>query len=524
MKRILLLLLCAAMVFTMFVGCAAEDTPYEPTGDALAPEDADVNATQPEEEGAPQEFSLAYYKERSMNPTVATDFTNRTLFSLIYQGLFFINSKNEAVPILCKNYKFSTDYRTFTFFLMDDATFSDGTPVTVEDVLATYSAALKSSYYSGRFVHVKELLISKEGGVSFKLSNPITDLPLLLDVPIIKASQLEDEHPIGSGPYIFEEGLTGAQLRRNRAWWCASSAQKLAVTADSIPLVAAESPTHIRDQFEFADVGVVCTDPFSDSYADYRCDRELWTCENGLMLFLSCNVAYSEVFSDDNLRAALTFAIDRESLAEDHYRGFAQTATIPCSPNSPYYSPSLATKYEYDPTRFIDALSKIKKPKEPVKLLVNKDDSLRLRAARDIADMLTECGLETVTEEVETNKYLSYVRVGKYDLYLGQTRLSTNMDLTPFFHPYGNMSRNGVADSALYDLCLETLENSGNFYNLHKAVAEDGSIVPILFGSYSIYATRGLVTNLSPSRDCVFFYTLGRTDKDAMIPLDYGIG
>ena len=183
-----------------------------------------------------------------------------------------------------------------------------------------------------------------------------------------------------------------------------------------------------------------------------------------------------------------------------------------------------AAKYEYDPTRFIDALSKIKKPKEPVKLLVNKDDSLRLRAARDIAEMLTECGLETVTEEVATSKYLSYVRVGKYDLFLGQTRLSANMDLTPFFHPYGNMSRNGVADSALYDLCLETLENSGNFYNLHKAVAEDGSIVPILFGSYSIYATRGLVTNLSPSRDCVFFYTLGRTDKDAMIPLDYGIG
>ena len=524
MKKILLLLLCAAMVLTMFAGCAAEDTPYEPTGDALAPEDADVNATQPEEEGAPQEFSLAYYKERSMNPTVATDFTNRSLFSLIYQGLFFIDSNNEAIPILCKNYKFSTDYRTFTFFLMDDATFSDGTPVTVEDVLATYSAALKSSYYSGRFVHVKELLISNEGGISFKLSNPITDLPLLLDVPIIKASQLEDEHPIGSGPYIFEEGLTGAQLRRNRAWWCASSAQKLAVTADAIPLVAAESTTHIRDQFEFADVGVVCTDPFSDSYADYRCDRELWTCENGLMLFLSCNVAYSEVFSDDNLRAALTYAIDRESLAADHYRGFAQTSTLPCSPSSPYYSPSLAAKYEYDPTRFIDALSKIKKPKEPVKLLVNKDDSLRLRAARDIAEMLTECGLETVTEEVETSKYLSYVRVGKYDLYLGQTRLSTNMDLTPFFHPYGNMSRNGVADSELYNLCLETLENSGNFYNLHKAVAEDGSIIPILFGSYSIYAKRGLVTNLSPSRDCVFFYTLGRTDKDAMIPLDYGIG
>ena len=524
MKKALLLLLCAALVLSLFSGCAAEDRPYEPTGDALAPEDADVNATQPAEDDAPQEFSLAYYPNRSMNPTIATDYTNRMLFSLIYQGLFFVDSDNQAVPILCKNYKFSTDSRTFTFFLMDDAKFSDGTPVTVEDVLATYSAALKSTYYSGRFVHVKEILISDEGGVSFKLSNPIADLPLLLDVPIIKASQIESEHPLGTGPYIFENSLTGAQLRRNRAWWCQNSAQNLTVTAESIPLVAAESTTHIRDEFEFADVGVVLTNPFSDAYADYRCDRELWDCPNGFFLYIGCNVAYSEVFSNDNLRANLTYAIDRNTLASNHYGEFAKVTTIACDPSSPYYSPSLAEKYEYDPIRFIEALGKIKKPKEPVKLLVNKDDSIRLRAARDIADMLTECGLETVTVEQETHKYQSDIRVGKYDLYLGQTCLSANMDLTPFFHPYGNISRNGVADGEIYSLCLDALENSGNFYNLHKAVADDGSIVPILFGNYTVYATRGLVTNLSPSRDCVFFYHLGRTDSDALIPISYGTG
>lgn len=524
MKKILLLLLCAAMVLGLFSGCAAEDAPYVPTGDALAPEDADVNATVPAEESEPQEFSLAYYKERSMNPTIATDYTNRMLFSLIYQGLFFVDSNNQPVPILCKNYKFSTDSRTFTFFLMDDATFSDGTPVTVEDVLATYNAALKSTYYSGRFVHVKQILISDEGGISFKLSNPISELPLLLDVPIIKASQIDSEHPLGSGPYIFENNLTGAQLRRNRAWWCEASAKNLTVTADSIPLVEATSTTQIRDEFEFGDLGVVCTDPFSDSYADYRCDRELWDCENGLFLFLGCNVAYSEVFKNDTLRAALTYAIDRETLAADHYGEFAKVTTIACDPSSPYYSPALAQKYEYNPVRFIEALSKIKKPKEPVKLLVNKDDSIRLRAARDIAAMLTECGLETVTVEQNTSKYQSDIRVGKYDLYLGQTRLSTNMDLTPFFHPYGNMSRNGMADADIYALCLDALENSGNFYNLHKAVADDGCIVPILFGNYTVYATRGLVTNLSPSRDCVFFYSLGRTDSDALIPITYGNG
>ena len=59
---------------------------------------------------------------------------------------------------------------------------------------------------------------------------------------------------------------------------------------------------------------------------------------------------------------------------------------------------------------------------------------------------------------------------------------------------------------------------------LPVAVADSGNIVPILFGNYTVYATRGLVTNLSPSRDCVFFYHLGRTDADALIPIEYGNG
>ena len=60
-----------------------------------------------------------------------------------------------------------------------------------------------------------------------------------------------------------------------------------------------------------------------------------------------------------------------------------------------------------------------------------------------------------------------------------------------------------------------------NFYNLHKAVADDGRIIPILFCNYAVYATRGLLTELQPARDNVFFYTLGRTDEDAQIPIDY---
>ena len=83
---------------------------------------------------------LAYYPNRSMNPLIAMNFSNRVLFSLMYQGLFAYNSKNETVPILCSKYRVSPSNMIYTFYLDENARFSDGTRVTPADVIASYLA------------------------------------------------------------------------------------------------------------------------------------------------------------------------------------------------------------------------------------------------------------------------------------------------------------------------------------------------------------------------------------------------
>ena len=520
MKRFLPLLLCLSLLLGMLSGCAAEDTPYVPHGDALAPEDADVNELDLDEEEIPQELTLAYYADRSMNPFTSNDFTNRMLFSLIYQGLFATSADFEPYPILCENYRVSADYRTYTVYI-NDATYSDGSTVTIEDVQASYAAAQASKYYSGRFTHLAKTEINEDGSITFYLRTPVEDFLTLLDIPIVKAEQVEAEHPMGTGPYIFESSLTGARMRRNSAWWCESP--DLLITAEMINLVPADSPTQIRDEFEFADVGLVCADPCSDIYADYRCDYELWNCDNGIMIYLGCNVAYSqnEVFETDVLRSAITYAIDREELVKDNYNGFARPTTIAMDPGHPYYSEALNAKYGYDPVKFINAMNFADLPKEPLRLLVNSDDSMRLRLARGIVNMLTECGLKIEMVEKKNSEFIQDVKYGKYDLYLGQTRLPPNMDLSEFFRPWGNLSWGSVDNEGLYNLCKEALDNHGNYYNLHKALADDGRIIPLMFCGYAVYADRGLVSELEPARDNVCFYTLGRTDTDAMIPIDY---
>lgn len=506
MKRFLGLLLCAALLSGLLSACQEEKTSYVPTGDGLTWDEA----TQPvDPEPTAQTLSLTYYADRSLNPYRCGDYTNRTLFSLVYQGLFSVDKDYQAQPVLCASYYVSADMRTWTFY-PENATFSDGTVLTAADVAASLSAAVESSYYGGRFGYVEEVSATDDGGVEVKLTTPYEDLPVLLDVPIVKASEVAADRPLGTGPYLYEAHEDKFWLRLRSDWWCQA---QLPLTAEYVPLVTAEDPAQIRDTFEFSDLGLVCADPGAENYAEFHSDYELWDCESGVFLYLACN-RDSEVFSVDAVRQALTFAIDRDALAGDYYRSFAYSAVLPASPQSPYYDTALAAQYGYDPSKLTMAVSDSDLREADVVLLVNNGDSIRLRAARQIAAMLEECGLDVTMSELTGEDYLTALENGEYDLHLGQTKLAPNMDLSAFFDPEGALNFGGLGDVATYALCLDALANSGNYFTLYQRILEDGALCPILFRSYAIYADRGLFTTLDPARDNVFYYSLGKSLED----------
>lgn len=510
MKKITAVLLCAALIGALF-GCSREDKPYTPTGEGLYIEGQEATQAPETDDTEGQYLVLAYYPEESLNPYQSGNYTNRTLFSLVYQGLFSVDRNYEATPILCRKYVMSEDMRTYTFYL-EQATFSDGSKVTGADVLASFEAAKAGNIYSGRFTHINSIELAEDGGIVFSLGTPMEDLPILLDIPIVKAEEVDALMPTGSGPYFYEDASSGLRLRRRGDWWCRSD---LMITASSIPLRQVTSVQDTRDQFEFSDVGLALSAPCSDSYVDYRCDYELWNCENGIFLYLACNLD-SKVFSNESIRSALTFAIDRDTIVSTFYRGFAQAATLPASPSSPYYNTQLARRFTYDLNKFSQAVSSAGYIGMEIDFLVNKDDTLRLRVARQIGQTLTECGLRVNMVEVSNSRYKEQLLYGTYDLYLGQTQLSPNMDLSPFFRTFGTLRYGGLADASINAMCQQALANRGNYYNLHETIMEDGRLCPVLFHTYSVHATRGLLTGLTPARDNIFYYSLGKLMADVV--------
>ena len=529
MKKITSFLLLLAMVLGLFSGCANEidNSGYVATGDAILMEDQEPEDILPEEEDD-QELTLAYYPSRSLNPLFGSDYTNRVLMSLMYQGLFAVDSSKNTTPILCGSYKVSANKRNMTVYLDSAATFSDGSRVTAQDVVATYTQAMENDYYTNRFTHLINVEATDDGGILFQTDTAYENLALLLDIPIVKAAEvnatgLDADIPMGTGPYVFTKNVSGAVLQRDPDWWCGTT--KIPATDETINLVEVSTTAEVRDAFQFGgenSVSVVCTNPMSDSFAEYRCDYELWEIESGYFMYIACNILYSDFFENGGIRTFLTYGIDRATLAEDTYKGMVDTVTLPCSPSESYYSNYLAANYEYDPLKFISYLSGYSIPREDgaqkeLRLLVNSDDSARVSIARKIASNLTEMGLACTTVEYSGSVYQSQIENGNYDIYLGMTRLSSTMDLSEFFRPWGEMGWGGLQHETLYDMCKHALDDHGNYYNLYQKLADDGRLIPVMFGYYNVYAQRGLLPDLAPSRDNVFYYSLGKTMEACLV-------
>ena len=521
MRKILCVLLALCACVSALAGCSIETgDPFVPSGDGLTWDDGHIGAATDETQApSMQELTLTYFPEKTMNPYFSTDFTNNALFSLLYQGLFTVDSNYNVEPVLCSRYTISPSMLTYTFYIEENATFSDGSRVRPEDVLASLITARTCQIYSGRFAKVTYIGLNDDGSISMEVNTPFENLPILLDVPILKEEQLNDTRPLGTGPYKLSEVGSNAQLIRRTNWWC--SAPDMLITAPIIRLIKAEDLYHIRDEFQFGDLTLVQAEPGSDMYVEYLCDYELWDCENGMFLYLACN-RDSYVFSSPELRKALTYAIDRAYLSKEFYRGFASTATLPASPSSPYYNQSLAGQYEYDPAKFAQIIAETGRTGWEVTLIVNEDDTLRKRVADAIAEMLKAGGLTPRVIGYDSENFRYALVATEYDLYLGQTILSPNMDLSPFFAPDGNLSYAGLSDTNVFVLCQQALENHGNYHTLHYTVMEDGLLCPILFRNYAVYATRGLLTELRPARNNVFYYSLGKTMEDAYFETDPG--
>lgn len=496
------ILLAVVLCLSLLLGCAPGGTDPQTT------EPTEPEESQSTEESRP--FGLCYQADGGFNPYTTTRLINRPVLSLVYQGLFVTNSQYRAEPVLCKSFAHTDDLKTYRF-LLENATFSDGSPLEAGDVVASLKAATGSAVYGNRLRLVTGITALGPQELEITLSTACESLPQLLDIPIVRQEDVAASFPLGTGAYYLAQG-TGLFLQRRSDWW---SDYEPPVSDPRIMLLETIMPGDVRDEFEFGATDLVCADPASDSYVDYRCDYELWDCSTGIMVYLGCNVDKG-AFSNAILRSALTYALDRDAITA-LYKGFGRKALLPADPAADCYDTVLASKYDLDIEKFQNALVESRQSGRSVRILVNKDSDLRVAAAGLIADQLTALGMAARVEAKGLEEFRRALRDGEYELFLGELRLSPNFDLATFFLSNGAACYGGMNSGNLMKLNTMAMENSGNYYDLFKGVMDDGRLCPLLFRTYAVFTTRGVIPELSPALDCVFHSTNTRQLSDALV-------
>jgi len=123
--------------------------------------------------------------------------------------------------------------RTYVeFTLRPEARFSDGSPVTVDDVMWSMEALGTDGNprYAAAWKKIASMEKTGERSVRFTFNADDRELPLILGLrPILKKAQWEGKNfaeatmevPIGSGPYLLASSDLGVQVtyKRNPDWW-----------------------------------------------------------------------------------------------------------------------------------------------------------------------------------------------------------------------------------------------------------------------------------------------------------------
>lgn len=170
----------------------------------------------------------------TFNPFVSIYLTPTGINRMVYENLVAYGTNNEAVPGLAEEWEASEDAKTWTFTIGEDRSWSDGEPVTADDVVWTIQAILDDpdglGANSSLVTNVDSISAEDEQTVVMELKEPQASNPGF-EIPVVPEhiwSEIDDpsKYPndtdvVGSGPYLMKsyEPDRSIELVANENYW-----------------------------------------------------------------------------------------------------------------------------------------------------------------------------------------------------------------------------------------------------------------------------------------------------------------
>ena len=494
-KKLCALFLALAMALSL-CSCWEED---EKTDDFW-------NEELPLEEEPPQQqtarisaFALPYLSNQTLDPVTCVDGIQQAVGALLYEGLFALDETFSVQNVLCRDYTYDAEKHAYTFSLRENVTFSDGSLLSVTDVLSAYRRAAGSERYAARFENVASMHIVN-GALVVTLNKDNSAFPALLDIPIVKSGSEKNLVPLGTGPYLFLTDNEGACLVRNGDWWRSS-----ALPLDRIALVPARDNSTGSSLFSSYDTHLLVSDLTAAGSDGSFGSVDLFDADSAAMLYLGFNTRHAPLKSSA-LRCAMSTAFDRDVIVSTLLSGHARATRFPISPRAALYPDDLSAPAASYAQALSDERVTDAHPKE-LTLLVNEESSFRCSVAEHLCRRLSVGALSVTLRAVPWEDYLKALETGDFDLYLGEARLTADWNAATLIGTGGKLNYGGYTDPESDRLLAAFLsdENTTTAQAYLRYFAASAPIAPICFKSVSTQIPAGLAEGLTPTAQNPFY-------------------
>jgi peptide/nickel transport system substrate-binding protein len=359
-----------------------------------------------------------------LDPRFTTDANSSLVGALVTDGLTGSDARGDTIPGLAEWERSSpTEYR---FRIRTDARFSDGTPVTAADVVATYRSVLDPALGSPKreaLSTVTTLAAPDSHTVVIGLREPSAPFLEATNLGILPA-RLTGQGPlpaltvVGSGPFRVAALLDGGGVD------LVPNAHALGGRSQLARLRFRVVPDGVVRALELANGGVHLVqnalEPDLLPWLAARPELEVVTAPGTAFQYLGINF-HDPRLADRRVRQALAFAIDRESIVHHVLRDSARPATGLLPPDHWAYEGDVA-RYRYDPSRASELLRAAGLGPD-VDLTLRRFSyktstvELRRRIAEVFQHQLGAIGLGLDVRSYEWATFYSDIRRGNFELY-----------------------------------------------------------------------------------------------------------
>lgn len=348
----------------------------------------------------------------------ATFLTNTSgstvVIGLAYDSLItYPNDKVEPQPRLATAWQLSADGLTLSLDLRDDVTFHSGRPFTSKDAefsIRTYADPKWTAQLRSTAAAVTAFDTSDPHRLVLTLAHPLSNIFDLLDtVPILDSESIDKlaagEAFIGTGPFKLTARVPSTSLtfERNENYWIPERP-----FLDRVEVSVIQDAQALLSSLKSGQVQVVSGLNFRDAETLGKTPGFQALPMEGaeLQVYVGTNVT-NPALADVRVRQAIAYALDRERIVTEVFRGSGYPVNLPWPKSSPAYDEARNSTYTRDVAKAKQVLAESGVAAPNLTLSYGAGNPFYEAAAQIVQANLAEIGITTTLDPQE---YATFVK------------------------------------------------------------------------------------------------------------------